>query len=166
MTAAVDRIVELAHDVESFELGRCGPSDDPDMQTAYLYAFKDVAKRFVGAARRLDDDELRAALSGLDLNPQFLTDAYDLRADLIPIIGLIREKCCDPTWGQLRPPIANFIDFAVLERMLQSKKFNLAKLVRFAEELNDNYDRENYLSCALLIRAVINHVPPLFNYDS
>jgi len=47
-------------------------------------------------------------------------------------------------------------------RRLQSKKFNLSKLVRFAEELNENYDRGNYLSCALLIRAIINHVPPLF----
>jgi hypothetical protein len=65
MTPPFDRILELAQDVESFELGRCGPSDDPDMQTAYLYSFKDIAKRFVGAARRLDDAELRAALSPL-----------------------------------------------------------------------------------------------------
>lgn len=36
------------------------------------------------------------------------------------------------------------------------------KLVRFCDELNDAYGRGNYLSCALLIRAVMNHVPPLF----
>ena len=168
MTPPIDRILELAQDVESFELGRCGPSDDPDMQTAYLYSFKDIAKRFVGAARRLDDAELRAALSPLDLNPEFLTEAYDLRADLITIIDLIREKSLDPTWGELKPPIPSFIDASLLERIrkLRSKKFDLAKLLRFAEELNENFDRGNYLSCALLMRAIINHVPPLFGYTT
>jgi hypothetical protein len=163
MSAAVDRILELARDVESFELGRCSP-DDADEQTAYLYAFKDIAKRFVGAARRFDDAELRAALLPLNLNPEFITEAYDLKADLIPIIDIIRDKCLDPTWGQLKSLTPSFIDPALLERIrrLQSKKFNLAKLVRFAEELNENYDRGNYLSCTLLIRAIINHVPPLF----
>ncbi len=47
---------------------------------------------------------------------------------------------------------------------LSGQSFNLAKLTRFTVELNENYSRGNYLSCALLIRAIINHVPPLFGH--
>jgi len=99
MKPLVKQILRLGDDVVEFELGRCGPSDDPDKQTAYLYAFKEVAKRFVGAAGRLDDPDVKAALGALNLNPQQITDAYDLRADLIPIIDLINEKATDSDWG-------------------------------------------------------------------
>jgi hypothetical protein len=35
------------------------------MQTAYLYAFRDVAKRFLAAAKRLDDPDLSELIVGL-----------------------------------------------------------------------------------------------------
>jgi hypothetical protein len=34
------------------------------------------------------------------------------------------------------------------------------------EELNDAYGRANYISAALLLRAIINHVPPVFGVES
>jgi hypothetical protein len=39
---------------------------------------------------------------------------------------------------------------------------DLTKLIRMCEELNDCYARENYIACALMVRAVINHIPPVF----
>lgn len=163
-----NRLLELADEVEQFELGRCGPSDDPDKQTAYLYAFKDVAKRFVGSARRVDDPELQSDLRNLDLNPDCITAAYDLRADLIPIIDLIKHKATDSSWGQQVLPSQDFVDSVLVARVasLTGQSFNLAKLTRFTVELNENYTRRNYLSCALLIRAIINHVPPLFGHKT
>ncbi len=164
MKPSIKRVLELAEDVEQFQLGHCGPSDDPDKQTAYLYAFKDVAKRFVGAARRIDDAELQAELASVDLDPQHITDAYDLRADLIPVIDVVRQKATDPSWGNQAPTSKEFVDSALVARVasLGAQSFNLAKLIRFTVELNENYSCGNYLSCALLIRAIINHVPPLF----
>ncbi len=57
-----------------------------------------------------------------------------------------------------------FIDVGIVKelRELTSDKFDLCKLVRFCEELNDAYGRGNYLSSILLIRAIMNHVPPIF----
>lgn len=166
MAARIDisHLLELANEVEEFQLGRCGPSDDPDKQTAYLYAFKDLAKRFVGAARRVDDVEVQNELRNLDLDPEYITAAYDLRADLIPIIDLIRYKAIDSSWGQQIRPTQDFVDAALVARVasLSGQPFNLAKLTSFTMELNENYSRGNYLSCSLLIRAIINHVPPLF----
>jgi len=62
------------------------------------------------------------------------------------------------------PPASPFLEPSVLAalRNAKSQQFDYAKLIRLCEELNDAYGRANYLSCALLIRAVMNHVPPVF----
>jgi hypothetical protein len=91
MPTSVRRALELAELIEKFPLGDCSPSEDPDKQTAYLYGFKDVAKRFAAYARRVDDSNLKEMLNGLNLDPEFITEAYDLRADLIPIIDYLKE---------------------------------------------------------------------------
>jgi|SRR5882724_28296 len=91
MPTSVQRALELAEAIERYPLGDCGPSEDPDKQTAYLYGFKDVAKRFAAYARRFDDKVLQEMLTGLNLNPEQITEAYDLRADLVPIIDYLKE---------------------------------------------------------------------------
>ncbi|HOG35749.1 MAG TPA: T9SS type A sorting domain-containing protein [Paludibacteraceae bacterium] len=58
MSKLIERIKTLSEEVENFPLGKCSPSDDPDMQTAYLYSFKDLAKRYVASLKRLDDSRL------------------------------------------------------------------------------------------------------------
>jgi hypothetical protein len=45
---------------------------------------------------------------------------------------------------------------------LKPKKYDLVKLVKMCQELNDNYSLENYLACGMLIRAILDHVPPIF----
>lgn len=40
--------------------------------------------------------------------------------------------------------------------------FDLAKLIRFCEELDEAFLNENYLSVGMLIRGIIDHIPPLF----
>jgi hypothetical protein len=45
-------------------------------------------------------------------------------------------------------------------------EFDLKKLVRFSEELNLCFATECYLAVAMLTRAVIDHVPPVFGCQS
>jgi hypothetical protein len=61
-----------------------------------------------------------------------------------------------------------FVEPAVIETLRQSnnKKHDLAKVVRFCEELNGSYALGNYLASSLLIRALLNHVPPVFGYTT
>ncbi|MCG8696967.1 MAG: phospholipase D-like domain-containing protein [Bacteroidales bacterium] len=82
MSSLIDRINNLTEEVEKFPLGKCSPSDDFDMQTAYLYSFKDLAKRFVASLKLLGDTRLLNMLESIDLNPEYITEAYDLKADL------------------------------------------------------------------------------------
>jgi len=161
---AVSRAIELATDVEKFPLSKCGPSDDPDEQTAYLYGFLDVVRPFVAAIKRIGDPDLSEQVSGLVLDIVEITEAYTLKADLQGVIDHLREFAADPTYSASIKANAAFLEPSVLAalRGVKSEKFDFTKLIRLCEELNDAYGRGNYLSCVLLIRAAMNHMPPVF----
>ena len=44
--------------------------------------------------------------------------------------------------------------------------FDLSKLIQLCEELNDNFDRSNYLSVGMIGRTILNHVPPIFGFKN
>jgi hypothetical protein len=61
-----------------------------------------------------------------------------------------------------------FVAPSVIESLRQAhhNKYDLAKIVRFCEELNASYASGNYLASSLLIRALLNHVPPVFGHTT
>jgi hypothetical protein len=153
----------LADEIDQFPLGKCGPDEDLEKQTAYVYAFRDIAKRFVAVAKRIGDPDLLEMITGLDTSPNHITDAYDLRANLWCVADYLRDAAANPEYQSGIVSNAAFLDPAIIAQLKSAEySFDLAKLTRFCEELNDTYRRGNYLSCLLLLRAVMNHVPPIF----
>jgi hypothetical protein len=61
-----------------------------------------------------------------------------------------------------------FVDETRLDelRSINNANYDLTKLIRLCEELNDNYSRENYLSVGMIGRTIIDHVPPVLNFSS
>lgn len=62
-------------------------------------------------------------------------------------------------------------EFINLERInsiieLKNEKFDYQKLIKLLEEINHNYSFENFLSVAILSRAVIDHVAPIFGHKT
>ncbi len=57
-----------------------------------------------------------------------------------------------------------YVDLGRIEelRAIASPSFDLAKLIRLCEELNTCYDNECYFAVAMLTRAILDHVPPIF----
>ena len=51
-------------------------------------------------------------------------------------------------------------------RQIRKGKFDLAKLVRMCEEINMCFASECYLAVAMLTRAIVDHVPPIFGLDA
>lgn len=47
-------------------------------------------------------------------------------------------------------------------KALKNADFDISKLVRFCEELNTAFSCECYLSTAMLVRAIADHIPPIF----
>lgn len=56
------------------------------------------------------------------------------------------------------------VDPARLEALqkISHEKFDLTKLIRLCQEMNLAFATESYLSMAMLTRAIIDHVPPIF----
>jgi DNA-binding MarR family transcriptional regulator len=67
----------------------------------------------------------------------------------------------------LNPP---FIDETRLQELkdISSKpsNFDFSKLIKLCEELNSNYSQGNYYATAMLTRAIMDHVPPIFGKNS
>jgi hypothetical protein len=59
----------------------------------------------------------------------------------------------------------HYVDLTRIEQLksLDSSSFDFAKLVRLCEELNTCYANECYFAVAMLVRAVLDHVPPVFD---
>lgn len=49
---------------------------------------------------------------------------------------------------------------------ISNKKFDLSKLIQILKELNVCYKEKCYFSVMTLTRALIDHVPPIFNYKT
>ena len=61
----------------------------------------------------------------------------------------------------------NKAEYVNLGRILELKNvaspdFDLTILIKLCEELNDTYKNEHYYSTAMLVRAIIDHIPPIF----
>lgn len=51
---------------------------------------------------------------------------------------------------------------------VKSEEFDLTRLIKLCKELNDNYSLGNYLSCGMILRSILDHIPPVFkmkNFD-
>ncbi len=51
-------------------------------------------------------------------------------------------------------------------RRISNRVFDLSKLLQFLIEIDSSYKQENYFSVIMLVRALIDHVPPIFNQKS
>jgi hypothetical protein len=51
-------------------------------------------------------------------------------------------------------------------RNLTSNQFDFKKLIRLCEEINSSFINGNYFATAMLIRTLLDHVPPLFGMNS
>lgn len=63
---------------------------------------------------------------------------------------------------------SDFVDLNRLQELqdIKSTDFDLLKLVRLCEELNICYKNESYLAVTMLVRAVLDHIPPIFTCNS
>ncbi len=49
---------------------------------------------------------------------------------------------------------------------LKGKNFDLSRLVKLCEELNIAFENNCYFSVAMLVRSILDHVPPIFGFNS
>lgn len=165
MITPLELALELSDEITEFPLNECGPSDDPDKQYAFTSSFRGLAIRFVSAAKRIGDPDLSEKLSMLNLDiANYINEAHLLKAEIQTSIDYLSEVSANPNYGKFVANNSLFLDKEVLLeiRSLEGTRFDFVKLIKICEELNDAYSRGNYISSVLLIRTVLNHIPPVF----
>lgn len=155
------KLLELADEIEHFSFRN---TDDLEGFWGCQIVMKHLAKRFVSAARGIRNKEFQDGLSRIDSE----AGLYDLHSDLQCLVDRLREIAERPETLEWSGPADVFVEPSVVEQLHQcpSKNFDLAKVVRFCEELNSSYASGNYLATTLLIRALLNHVPPVFGHTT
>jgi len=64
-------------------------------------------------------------------------------------------------------PMSDYIHQNIIEGFdNKNNGFNYVKLLRLLGELNDNHARKNHYSSAMLIRGILDHIPPLLGYTT
>lgn len=158
-------IAELIENARGFRF--CGPSDDPDEQTAVTAGYRYLVTQFKRQARPVLPSQLASRLDALNVGIDDLYSAYDARAELdalIPEIEAALERLDDDGTMQF-PQDGGFLisDSRLVElRQLVSADFDFRKLVRLCEEINTVYSQQCYYATAMLIRGLLDHVPPIF----
>ena len=86
------RLGEILNEIEKYRL--CGPSDDPDEQTAVVYGFRNLLTRLQRAARIIADAETRESVLEIPM-PDDIHGVYDANATIDALAGDIREQLDD-----------------------------------------------------------------------
>lgn len=81
------------------------------------------------------------------------------------VIGLYKEIKHEKLEVKNNP---NYVDLSRIKelKLIKDKNYDVTKLIKYCEELNLVYVNGCYLSVAMLVRAIMDHVPPIFGFKT
>ena len=159
----VSELQELANEIEKFPIGYFA---DDNKRGLFLLEYWKLANKLVAGIKLLSDERLDSMVSDLNTEPREAAEAFHLHTKLQGVLTVLRNHL--PIVASRAESSKPFVDPKVIEELRRAElpKLDLGKLIRMCEELNECYARENYLACALLIRAAMNHIPPVFGFNT
>lgn len=91
------------------------------------------------------------------------------------ISDVTRKYLSNNSFGSAKLPSQNitviqekyFINPERIEELKKAKsEYDLSKLIKLCQELNFNFNNGNYYSVGMLGRAILDHIPPLFGFNT
>jgi hypothetical protein len=158
-----EMIAQLVEDARRFKF--CGPSDDPDEQTSVTTGYRHVVIQLKRLAGPLLPEAERLRLNSLEVEVNNIYSAYEAHAEiqtLLPDIEAALEHSNEA--GLAIGTSAWIVDPSLIDRLAQtsSTAVDIEFLVRLCKEINSSFAHGNIVATALVMRAVLNYVPPAF----
>ncbi|MGB8542447.1 MAG: hypothetical protein WCD49_12500 [Candidatus Acidiferrales bacterium] len=147
----------------------CSPSGDPEQQMAVTTAYRHLVIQFQKLVGPILPEIAANQLKSIDVDVDDIRSVYDARAHLdalLPDVEDALELHDEP--GMAAGANLWIVDPALISRLvgLESSSVDAATLVRICKEINLSCAHGNVLATVLLMRTVLNHVPPVFNQNS
>lgn len=62
----------------------------------------------------------------------------------------------------------SFVDKVRIQELneIKNDNYDVTRLIQMCHEINDNVSNDNWISTILLVRAVLDHVPPIFGFST
>lgn len=163
----IERISEIIERTRAFR--SCGPSDDPDEQTAVCVELRHLVIQLQRLASPLLPEPERERLKNLDVEINNLFSVYEVEAELETLLADIETALNHVNSDTLSVATTNqIIQSSVIDRLqeVSSPDFDTAVLVRLCKEINSCFSHGNIVATALTMRAVLNYVPPVFGHKT
>jgi hypothetical protein len=158
-------IKELVERARNFRL--CGPSDDPDEQTAVTSGYLHLVIQFKRLVSPILTEESASRLNAIEVDMDSIYSVYEASAELDALLPEIEDalEMSDEVKAPLRGCI---VDPQMIARLsgLKATRLDVSTLVQMCREINSSYAHGNVLATVLLMRTVLNHVPPAFGYNT
>jgi predicted transcriptional regulator with HTH domain len=162
LEARKGRLLQLLHDLKTLRL--CGPSDDPDEQTSVIEFYRYLLINLKVGSAGLVSFQTKQQLD--ELKPEAIETIYDIypsRAYLDAIATDIEHDLENITEVPSGPHLIS-PDLIKALREAKPNTFDASRLAEYCHEINSGFAHGNLISCLLLMRAVLNHVPPIFGH--
>lgn len=159
------RLAGIVGDLERFRC--CGPSDDPDEQTSVIESYRYLVTHLKYLSRRVVPSSISEHLASIDPKTfESLYDVYNAKAEIDVVLPDILSAAMFPNEDE-PAPADNFVSPPLISRIeeLPAGSFDTRKLVAYCRELNSSYYHGNVVACLLLIRTIMNHIPPVFGHS-
>lgn len=159
-----DRLRELLSDLRTLRL--CGPSDDPDEQSSVMESYRYLLINIRALCKGLMPSDVSTQLYAVPSKIESIYDVYESKAHL--------DAVCVDVWTELEFPTSSdsgaentfLVPPSLIDELgkVTSASFDVTKLMGYCEEINSCFSHGNVVACLLLMRTVLNHVPPVFGH--
>jgi hypothetical protein len=119
-----------------------------------------MADDLIREKRQSDETAIESLFISINLNKSSRSDLLQVVNSLNDFQDMVRKHFLVSSFDYIHE---NRLDEL---RSIESDGFDLSRLIRFCEELNSAYQNKNYLSVAMLVRAILDQVPPIFGFKA
>jgi len=161
------KIEKVISDIRQFRF--CGPSDDPDEQTSVIVGFRYLIIQLKRLAGPLLPPDLNKRLDAIEVEFGDLFSTYDAKAEIDALLPDIDPLLFSDDYEMLNTTSTGwFIETTIITNLgsMKNSYLDSSLLIRLCEEINSCYSHGNLIATCLLMRAVLNYIPPVFGQKS